>query len=135
MAGNTLRAVMSPADRAKIEADAAAERARLHQQGFEAGQRHAERIKAVAFMALGFIAGGASMGLYFAAMGEKAQITTSAIIDRVLQRVQEAPPPVPNLTTRDAAEAQMEAENKTGSCSMSVPAAQRPPHCFRGERR
>jgi hypothetical protein len=130
--------IMPPERRNAIAEAANAERERIRHEGREEGvkigRQHAEHIRAVAYLAIGFIAGGASMGVYFTAQAQQAQITVSAIVDRVLQRTIDAPtPPRPpaELSTRDASAAQLEAENRTGSCSLDIPAKQRPPHCFR----
>lgn len=111
-----------PADKlatAKIAADA--ERQRIRDEAFQAGQSVGEHHKAWAYGLAGAIIGAVMMGLYTMATSERAMFNAGAVADRVLGRVVE-PAVLPlEIDADDAAEYQANSERaRRDACSEGV---------------
>lgn len=90
MSGGTIKAVP---DTRLAAAKAAADKAReeIRSEAYAEGVKVGERHKAMMFALAGFVIGALCMGLYSAAMQERAAFNAGAIIDRVLSRTVEPP--------------------------------------------
>lgn len=112
-----------PADKlAEAKAAADAERQRIKDEAFRAGQSVGERHKAWAYGLAGAIVGAVMMGLYTMATSERAMFNAGAVADRVLGRVVEpAPLPPLEIDGEDAASYQANSERaRSEACAEGV---------------
>jgi len=71
---------------AEARSRAEEERKRIFDEGVALGERRADRLKALAYMFIGFVVGALCTGVYTAALSTSASFTAGAVIDRTLAR-------------------------------------------------